>query len=123
VADLNLPVEIVVCPTVREPDGLAMSSRNVRLRGDDRRKALALPEGLEAAEAAVRAGSTNAAELTELITKVMLTRDVVPDYAAVVDADTLAPVEHVDRRVIIAVAAHVGPVRLIDNIVIDPLPL
>jgi pantoate--beta-alanine ligase len=123
VADLNLPVEIVVCPTVREPDGLAMSSRNVRLRGDDRQKALALPEGLEAAEAAVRAGSTNAAELTELITKVMLTRDVVPDYAAVVDADTLAPVEHVDRRVVIAVAAHVGPVRLIDNIVIDPLPL
>ena len=74
VADLDLPVELAICPTVREADGLAMSSRNVRLRGDDRERALALVEGLDAADAAVRAGETNSVEVERVATKAMLAR-------------------------------------------------
>jgi pantoate--beta-alanine ligase len=120
VADLNLPVEVVVCPTVREADGLAMSSRNVRLRGADRDRALALVNGLDAADAAIRNGETDSDEIVARATKAMLDRGVTPEYIAVVDTDTLAAVAAVDRRVLIAVAAPVGPVRLIDNIVVDP---
>jgi pantoate--beta-alanine ligase len=117
--DLDLPVELVICPTVREPDGLAMSSRNVRLRGDDRDRALALVDGLDAADAAVRAGETDAAEVESVATKAMLARGVGPDYVAVVDPTTLAPLERIAERALIVVAAHVGPVRLIDNAVLD----
>jgi pantoate--beta-alanine ligase len=122
VTDLNLPVEVAVCPTVREPDGLALSSRNVHLHGPDREQAIALVEALDAAEAAVRSGITDPAELTDVITKVMAARDVTADYAAIVDADTMAPLERIDRRTVIAVAGRVGPVRLLDNIVIDAPP-
>jgi pantoate--beta-alanine ligase len=119
VTDLDLAVELVICPTVREPDGLAMSSRNVRLRGDDRERALALVEGLDAADAAVRAGETDGAEVERVATKAMLTRGVGPDYVAVVDPSTLAPLERIDGRALLVVAAHVGPVRLIDNAILD----
>jgi pantoate--beta-alanine ligase len=119
VTDLDLPVELVICPTVREPDGLAMSSRNVRLRGDDRDRALALVDGLDAADAAVRAGETDVAAVESVATKAMLARGVGPDYVAVVDATTLAPLERIAERSLILVAAHVGPVRLIDNAVLD----
>jgi pantoate--beta-alanine ligase len=115
VADLDLPVRLVICPTVRESDGLAMSSRNVRLRGDDRDRALSLVDALDAAAAAVRAGETDAAEVESAATKAMLARGVGPDYVAVVDPTTLAPVERIDGRALLVVAAHVGPVRLIDN--------
>jgi len=115
VTDLDLPVELVICPTVREEDGLAMSSRNVRLRGDDRERALALVEGLDAADAAVRAGETDVAEVESVARKAMLARGVGADYVAVVDPTTLAPLERIDGRALLVVAAHVGPVRLIDN--------
>ena len=115
VTDLDLPVELVICPTVREDDGLAMSSRNVRLRGDDRDRALALVDALDAADAAVRAGGTDAAEVESVATKAMLARGVGADYVAVVDATTLAPLERIESRALLLVAAHVGPVRLIDN--------
>jgi pantoate--beta-alanine ligase len=120
VADLNLPVEIVVCPTVREADGLAMSSRNVRLGDHDRKRALALVDGLDAANAVIGAGETDAGVVIHVVTKAMLGRGVEPDYVAVVDADTLAPLSRIDRRAVIAIAGRVGPVRLIDNIVVDP---
>lgn len=119
VADLDLPVEIVICPTVREPDGLAMSSRNVRLCGGDRDRALALVEGLDAADAAVRGGETDAAEVERIAAKAMLARGVGPDYVAVVDPTTLAPLERIDDRGLLVVAAHVGPVRLIDNTILS----
>jgi pantoate--beta-alanine ligase len=119
VTDLDLPVELVICPTVRESDGLAMSSRNVRLRGDDRDRALALVDGLDAADAAVRAGETDAAAVESVATKAMLARGVGPDYVAVVDPQTLAPLERIAERALIVVAAHVGPVRLIDNAILD----
>ncbi len=119
VTDLDLPVELVICPTVREPDGLAMSSRNVRLRGDDRDRARALVDGLDAAEAAVRSGETDAAAVESVATKAMLARGVGPDYVAVVEVSTLAPLECIAERALIVVAAHVGPVRLIDNAILD----
>jgi pantoate--beta-alanine ligase len=119
VADLDIPVELVICPTVREPDGLAMSSRNVRLRGNDRRRALALVEGLDAAGAAVRAGETDVTEVESVATKAMLARGVDPDYVAVVDPGTLAPLARIDGRALMVVAGHVGPVRLIDNAFLD----
>jgi len=119
VADLDLAVELVICPTVRESDGLAMSSRNVRLRGDDRDRALALIDGLDAAGAAVRAGETDGAEIERVATKAMLARGVDADYVAVVDPTTLAPLARVDGRALLVVAAHVGPVRLIDNAILE----
>ena len=88
-----------------------MSSRNVRLRGDDRERALALVEGLDAADAAVRAGETDVAEVESVATKAMLARGVGADYVAVVDPTTLAPLERIDGRALLVVAAHVGPVR------------
>ena len=84
-------------------------------RGDDRERALALVEGLDAADAAVRAGETDAAEVERVATKAMLARGVGADYVAVVDPTTLAPLERIDGRALLVVAAHVGPVRLIDN--------
>jgi pantoate--beta-alanine ligase len=120
IADLNLPIELVVCPTVREPDGLAMSSRNVRLLGSDREHALALVDALRAAETAIADGETDAHEVVAAATKAMLSRGVAPEYFAVVDPGTLAPVTRIDEVVLVAVAARVGPVRLIDNMLIDP---
>jgi pantoate--beta-alanine ligase len=119
-ADLCLPVEIVGCPLVREPDGLAMSSRNVRLKGADRDRALALSEGLRAAEAAVREGQTDAEEVLTVATKAMLGRGITPEYLAAVDPDSLAPLRRIEGRALVVVAAEVGPVRLIDNVIIEP---
>jgi pantoate--beta-alanine ligase len=121
VADLNLPVELVICPTVREADGLAMSSRNVRLDEHDRKQALGLVEGLDAATTVIRAGEADASVVAAVVTKTLLGRGVDPDYVAVVDAETLAPLSRIDRRAIIAIAAPIGRVRLIDNIVVEPL--
>jgi pantoate--beta-alanine ligase len=120
VSDLDLAVEVVVCPTVREADGLAMSSRNVHLRGADRERALALVDGLRTAEAAVRDGETDAEEIVAAATKAILGRGVTPEYVAVVDPDTLAVMTTVDRPVRVLVAARVGPVRLIDNLLAEP---
>jgi pantoate--beta-alanine ligase len=119
VADLDLPVHIEVCPTVREPDGLAMSSRNVRLCGADRQRALALVEGLRAAEAAIRAGASDPEEVRCATTTAMAARHVAPEYIAIADPDTLQPVDHIGSRTLLAVAAPVGPVRLIDNVLVE----
>jgi pantoate--beta-alanine ligase len=120
ITDLDLPIELVVCPTVREHDGLAMSSRNARLRDGDRERALALVEGLRAADRAIALGETEPEEITAVTAKVMLARGVVPDYVALVDPSTLEPVRRLDRTSLLAVAAPVGPVRLIDNLLVAP---
>jgi pantoate--beta-alanine ligase len=116
VSDLNVPVELVVMPTVREPDGLALSSRNVRLSAGDRRRALALSRGLRAAETAVGAGERDAAQVAAAARAAM--DDVEPDYLALVDPDSFAPIAHVNGRVLVAVAARIGDTRLIDNTII-----
>jgi pantoate--beta-alanine ligase len=118
VADLALPVRIVVCDIVREADGLAMSSRNVRLKGEDRRRALALWRGLEAARRAYDRGERQAAKIATAGKAAMAADGIDPEYFAVVDRASLQALVTVDGEALVAVAARVGPVRLIDNIVI-----
>lgn len=115
VLDLDMPVRIEVCPTVREPDGLAMSSRNVRLSPADRPKALALRAGLDAAKQAVGAGERQASAIERAGREAMGARGVQPEYFAAVPAGTLLSKETLEGEVLIAVAARVGDIRLIDN--------
>ena len=115
VLDLDMPVRIEVCPTVRESDGLAMSSRNVRLKPEDRPKALALRAGLMAAKEAISAGERHASAVEKAGREAMDARGVQPEYFAAVPAGTLLSNERLEGEVLIAVAARVGDVRLIDN--------
>ncbi len=120
VDDQRLPVEVVPVETVRDPDGLALSSRNVRLSPDERRAALALSRALRAA-AAVARGTTAPATVEAAMGDVVRAEPLADlDYATVVDADTLEAVDRIDEAaaVRLLVAARVGPVRLIDNL--DP---
>ncbi|HWH92641.1 MAG TPA: pantoate--beta-alanine ligase [Baekduia sp.] len=119
-ADLDLPTRIEVVPIVREPDGLALSSRNVRLDPVDRERARALSAALRAAEAAVAQGTRDAQALGDAALAAMTPFDVEPEYLALVDPEDLRPVGSVDQETLLAVAAHVGPVRLIDNTILDP---
>jgi pantoate--beta-alanine ligase len=118
VRDLDMPVEIEVVPTVREPDGLAMSSRNAYLDGADRERARALPAALEAARAAAAAGEREPSTVRSLAVQEMARLGVEPEYLELVDPDTLAPVQALEGDVLVAVAARVGPARLIDNALI-----
>lgn len=120
VADLDLPVRIEIGPTVREPDGLALSSRNVRLSGDDRERALALHAALASAERAVADGERDAARVHEAARAAMTPFGVEPEYLALVDPEDLSPVSEVLEGTLLAVAAHVGRVRLIDNTILAP---
>jgi pantoate--beta-alanine ligase len=115
VADLDLPVALEVVPTVREPDGLAMSSRNVRLDAGERERAVALSRALRAAGEALGAGERDTARLRESALAAMAPYAVEPEYLALVDPDTFSPVDTVNGRVLVAVAARVGDTRLIDN--------
>jgi pantoate--beta-alanine ligase len=119
-ADLDLPTRIEVAPTVREHDGLALSSRNVRLAPPDRERALALSAALRAAEAALADGTRDAVKLTAAARAAMDPFDVEPEYLALVDPEDLRPVGVVDQDTLLAVAARVGQVRLIDNTILTP---
>jgi pantoate--beta-alanine ligase len=119
VRDLDLPVRIEVRPTVREPDGLALSSRNVHLRGADRERALALRDALAAAEASLAAGERDADVLRAAALAAMRGHGVEPDYLALVRPDDLSPVSRVEGQVLVAVAASVGSTRLIDNTILN----
>jgi pantoate--beta-alanine ligase len=118
VGDLDLPVRIEVGPTVREPDGLALSSRNAHLRGADRERALALRRALEAAQTAVAAGERDAAAVERAARGAMAPFAVDPEYVALVHPDTLAPVSTLNGETLLAVAARVGHTRLIDNVLL-----
>jgi pantoate--beta-alanine ligase len=115
VRDLDVPVAIAVVPTVREDDGLALSSRNAHLDGPDRERAVALSRGLRAAEQCVAAGERDGATVTSHALAAMHAFDVEPEYLALVDPETLAPVAHVEEEALLAVAARFGTTRLIDN--------
>jgi pantoate--beta-alanine ligase len=117
--DLRLPVEIVPVPTVRDADGLALSSRNQYLAPEDRRAAPALFRALQAAEAAHAAGERRAAALRARVRQVLADEPRIRvQYAAVVDARELTPVRVLDRPALVALAATVGRTRLIDNTVL-----
>jgi len=115
VRDLDLPVRIETVPTVREPDGLALSSRNVHLRGPDRERAVALHRGLRAAAAAYAGGERDAGRLETAAREAMAAHEVQPEYLALVDPRAFLPVAAVDGEVLLVVAARVGGTRLIDN--------
>jgi pantoate--beta-alanine ligase len=116
-ADLNLPVEVVGCPIVREPDGLAMSSRNAYLTPAERSAALVLSCALTSAADAVKAGERSARRLVELVTATVAAEPLVAlEYAEARDARELTPIDELDGDVLVAVAARVGKTRLIDNI-------
>ena len=122
VRDLNFNTRIIGVPTVREPDGLAMSSRNIHLSEDERRSALSLSESLRQAQQAVAEGISDSADLTRstsgLIGSYPHTQI---DYVALCDPDTLEDVERVDGPTLMALAVRVGDTRLIDNAILKPI--
>jgi pantoate--beta-alanine ligase len=119
-ADLNLDAEIVACPIVREPDGLALSSRNSYLKDSDRRAATALYRSLEAVRRAVAAGERDAARLIATLRQVIAGEPgVALDYAEIVDAETFDPVMALRKTCCLLLAARVGGTRLIDNALIE----
>jgi pantoate--beta-alanine ligase len=116
VADLDVPVEIVPSATVREPDGVAMSSRNSYLSPDNRRRASALYQGLSAAKALRATGETRASVLVNAAREIIQPRVDSLDYLEIRDANTLGPVSTIEGPAVILVAAFIGGTRLIDNL-------
>jgi pantoate--beta-alanine ligase len=120
-ADLNLPTEIVACPTVREPDGLAMSSRNAYLSADERRRGLVLSRSLHVAREMFASGERDAAKIRESVRRTIAGEAGVQlDYATVVDGETLEELSQIDGAAVVLVAARVGATRLIDNAILSP---
>jgi pantoate--beta-alanine ligase len=120
VRDLNFAVEIVACPIVREPDGLAMSSRNAYLNREQRKRALVLHRSLMRVQALTNAGERNTAKLLDAgRAEFSGEPDARLDYFEIVHPDTLDPVRDVSKGALVAVAAYVGPTRLIDNLLLD----
>jgi pantoate--beta-alanine ligase len=118
--DLDLAARVEVCPTVREADGLAMSSRNARLDADARRRAPAIARALHAVEAAIAGGEWDAARALAAGAPALADAAITPEYFAAVSADTLEPVAAITRETLVAIAAVVGGVRLIDNVIVAP---
>ena len=117
VRDLRFPVSVIDAPLVREPDGLALSSRNVRLDRMSRERALAISRGLFQAAEQVDAGERRGERLEATVRKSM--RGLEVDYATLASKETMVPIETLDQPAVLAAAAHVGGVRLIDNITFD----
>ena len=120
--DLNLDTEIVVCPIIREPDGLALSSRNAYLTADERRAATVLRRALEAARAELAAGVRDSLHLQAVLRKVIEAEpQAAVDYAEIVDADAFEPITRIVRPCYALLAAFIGRTRLIDNLYIEPV--
>jgi len=118
---LNFPVTVVGCDIVREPDGLAMSSRNIYLNGEERRAAVVLKRALDEAAAAIGSRERDARRIGNLMGSRISSEPFAKlDYAAVVDAETLEDLDRLDRPALLAVAAWVGKARLIDNTTVTP---
>jgi pantoate--beta-alanine ligase len=121
VRDLDIPARIEVLPTVREADGLALSSRNVRLSPADRERAVALSRALRAATDAAAAGERDAEAIRAAAVAEL--SDVDAEYLTIVDPESFAEITTITGPALVAVAARVGPVRLIDNVVLQPVPV
>jgi pantoate--beta-alanine ligase len=122
VDDLDIPVRIEVCPTVRDPDGLALSSRNVYLSADERERALALGRALRVAEERVAQGERDAATVLAAARAELDEAGIEPEYLELRSATDLSPVQRVNGSTLLAVAARVGRARLIDNTIIGGNP-
>lgn len=120
VADLRLPVRIVGCPTSREPDGLARSSRNTRLSTEERRRAAAIPNALTTVAAAVAQGERSVAALRECAEQILAGEDLTVEYLAFVDPQTLQAVTEISAPTRCALAVRLGVTRLIDNGLLEP---
>ncbi|NLS96994.1 MAG: pantoate--beta-alanine ligase [Planctomycetaceae bacterium] len=121
VEDLNVPIQLRVCPIVREPDGLALSSRNVYLSPDQRQRAVSLYASLCHAEKMVASGETRADRILAAVEEILLEQGKGRiDYVAVADPETLEPVEQITGETLIALAVRIGETRLIDNCLIQP---
>ena len=118
VSDLDIPVAIEVCPTIRDPDGLALSSRNAYLTPEERERALALNRALRAAEATVAEGTVEADAVVAAARAELDRAGIEPDYLQLRSATDLSPVERVNGSALLAVAARVGRARLIDNAIL-----
>jgi len=119
VADLDLDVAVVAGPTVREADGLAMSSRNANLNADEREAARCLSRGLRAAQQAIAGGERRAARIVERAREIVAAESLAGiDYIELVDAATLRPVDDIRRPTVLAMAARIGRTRLIDNVIL-----
>jgi pantoate--beta-alanine ligase len=120
VADLNVPIEIHVCPIIREADGLAKSSRNVYLSPDERRRSLVISQAVQKAEELVRAGERSGANIVRAMQSLV---ESVPgvnvDYIVVADPETLANVSTITHSAVAMIAAKVGNTRLIDNTILQ----
>jgi pantoate--beta-alanine ligase len=118
--DLNFPIEIVVCPIVREPDGLAMSSRNVYLDAEERKAATVLYRSLNAAKNVYLNGERDAEELRRIMREVIATEPLAQmQYVSCADYDTLEELETVTGKTLLSMAVFLGKTRLIDNIVLE----
>ena len=119
-ADLNMPLEIVICPTVREPDGLAVSSRNKYLTGEQRKDATCVYKSLQKCQQMIDTGITDTQKIAAEMRKVLQQASSIEiEYVSIVDAETLANIEQIAGKVLAAVAVRIGPARLIDNILVD----
>ena len=123
VRDLDFPLDVVVAPTVREPDGLALSSRNVYLGADDRRRARVIPRAMAAVEARFADGERSAERLLRAARQELASEpDVAPDYLALTDGDTLEPSDTAAAGSVVMIAARVGRTRLLDNAILGVSP-
>lgn len=119
VRDLNVKLEIVPVPILRESDGLAMSSRNVYLKPEERQAALALYRALNAAKEAVGSGEKDTKAIQRVASDIIKAEPLAKiDYVAVVDPETLAPIDHIEDKILVALAVRIGSVRLIDNMLV-----
>jgi len=119
IRDLNFPIEIIVCPTMREADGLAMSSRNKYLEGDDRPAATILFRALSAAKSAYESGERNAEKLRAIMNDTLATEPrAQPQYVSCADYDTLEELDVISRKALLSMAVLIGKTRLIDNFVL-----
>jgi pantoate--beta-alanine ligase len=119
VRDLSLPVEIVGCPIIRDADGLALSSRNAYLTADERKRAPVIHEALQAGSERVQAGTRVATDVIDSVARMLRQRVDTVEYVALVDAETLAALELIDRPARLCVAVRFGRTRLIDNVALD----
>ena len=120
VADLNMPLEIVVCPTVREPNGLAVSSRNRYLSDQEKTDAANIYASLQECRRMIDTGVTDAGQIITRMREILLrVPSIEIEYISIVDAGTLEDIEAISGKILVAVAVKIGPARLIDNIMVD----